>query len=170
MSDASSRPLTAAAEGFVALAGWLGELARTHIVDVARATDEGRLDATTALARSAALPLIGWVALANEVLDAATVITLPPQQLRESTADKQLGRQGWEGKKLVAEGFVNAFGERLPDSVHVSVEPETLGPDLAFTVRATGITHDCVGVYSGIAHPEGAARSKTPVPVWLVVP
>jgi len=169
MSDASLQPLTAAAKGFVDLAGWLAGLAGAHIVDVARAADEGRLDATTALARSAALPLIGWVAVANEVLDAATVITLPPQRLRERTSDKQLGRKGWEGKKLVAKDFVNAFGEPLPASVRVSVEPETLGDDLEFRLQATGITHDCVGVYSGVAHPKGA-RSKTPVPVWLVIP
>jgi hypothetical protein len=170
MSDPSLQPLRAAATGFVDLAGWLAGLTGAHIVEVATAADEGRLDATTALARSAVLPLIGWVALANEIVDAATVITLPPQQLRERTSDKQLGRREWEGKELVAKDFVNAFGERLPDSVRVTVEPETLGADLAFTVRATGITHDCVGVYSGIAHPKEAARSDNLVPVWLVIP
>jgi hypothetical protein len=170
MSDATPRPLTAAAGGFVALADWLGGLARSHVTDVARAADDGSLDATTALARSAALALIGWVALANEVLDAATVITLPPLRLRERTSDEHIGREGWEGQTLEATDFVNGFNEPLPDTVHVTVEPETLRADLVFRLRATGITHDCVGVYRGIAQPTGAASSDPSVPVWLVIP
>jgi hypothetical protein len=167
MSDPSLQPLTAAAEGFVALAGWLGELASAHVVEVARAADEGRLDGTAAVARSAALPLIGWVAVVNEVLDAAAVITLPPQRLRERTSDEHIGLKGWEGQKLVARGLVNGFGERLDPRVHVNVESETIGDDLVFRLRATGIPHECVGVYSGTVCPEGAESS---VPVWLVIP
>ena len=167
MSDPSLQPLTAAAQGFAALAGWLGELAGAHLVDVARAADEGRLDGTAALARSAALPLIGWVALVNELVDAATVITLPPQRLRERISDDHIGLRDWDGQNLVARGLVNGFGEPLDPRVHVSVEAETTGDDLVFRLRATGIPHECVGVYSGTVGPQEAESS---VPVWLVIP
>jgi hypothetical protein len=167
MSDSSLQPLTAAARGFVELAGWLGELAGAHLVDVARAVDEGRLDGTAALARSAALPLIGWVALVNEVLDAATVITLPPQRLRERTSDDHIGPQAWEGQNLVARDLVNGFGEPLDPRVHVNVEAETTEDHLVFRLRATGIPHECVGVYSGTVGPQEA---ESTVPVWLVIP
>jgi hypothetical protein len=167
MSDPSSNPLRAAAQGFTDLAAWLGELASTHLVDAASAADEGRLDMTSAIARAATLPLIGWVALVNEIVDAATVITLPPQRLRERTSDEHVGLEGWKGKSLAVSDLVNGFGDRLPKGVEVSVEPEKLGTDLAFRLRATKIPHECVGVYSGTARPKGAKRS---VPVWLVIP
>ena len=165
-SDPPLQPLTAAARGFVGLAGWLGELAGAHVVDVARAADEGRLDGTAALARSAALPLIGWVAFVNEVIDAATVITLPPQRLRERTSDRHIGLEGWEGKRLVARDLVNGFGEPLDPRVDVDVET-TVGDDLGFVLRATRIPHECVGVYSGTVGPEDDDSS---VPVWIVIP
>lgn len=167
MSDPSSSPLRAAANGFADLAAWLSELASAHVVDAASAADDGRLDVTTAMAQAATVPLIGWVALVNEIVDAATVITLPPQRLRERTSDEHLGLEGWKGKKLAVGELVNGFGERLPKAVDVSVEPEKLGADLVFRLRATAIPHDCVGVYRGTARPKGAKRS---VPVLLVIP
>jgi hypothetical protein len=167
LSDASPQPLRAATQGFVELASWFTALAGKHAVDVARAIDQDRFDATGALARAAALPLIGWAAFLNEVLDAASVITHPPQRSREATSDDFVVPVDWEGRTLHPHDLVNGFGEPLPAGVDVRVEPETVGGDLVLRLRATKIPHECVGVYRGTVRPDDEQDGLS---VWLVVP
>jgi hypothetical protein len=166
--DASPTPLRAATQGFVELAGWFTGLAGKHAVEVARKIDQDRFDATSTFARAAALPLIGWTAFLNEVIDAASVITYPPQHVREETSDDFVGLDQWTATQtLHAHDLVNGFGERLPTCVDVSVESKTVGEDLIFRLRARNIPHACVGVYRGTVRPD---EEQDGITVWLVIP
>lgn len=166
--DSAPQPLTSAARGFVELARWFTGLAGEHAVDVARRIDEDRFDATAAVARAAALPLIGWAAFLNEVLDAASVILHPPQRVRQATSDDFVGLGDWTvGSPLEVPRLVNGFGEALPGCVKVTLEPETVPEDLTFRLRATNIPHECVGVYEGKVGPAGGQNMVT---VWLAIP
>jgi hypothetical protein len=163
------QPLTAAARGFVQLGAWLGGLAGDQVVDVARRIDEDRLDVTTAVARAATLPLLGWVGFLTEVLDAASVILQPPQPVRQATSSDFVGHDDWTGgEQLRVSALTNGFLEALPDQVSVTVEPDALPAGGTFRLRAKNIPHECVGVYVGTVG-EGAP-DLDPVDVWLVIP
>jgi hypothetical protein len=164
------QPLRAATQGFAELARWYTDLVCGQAVDVARAIDEGGFDAeaaTAAMARTATFPLLGWVGLANEVLDAAAVFEHPPRPVRDLTSDVFVGLDTWTGEELKVRPLTNGFDEQLPESVTVRVEPSPLGQDRSFRLVATGVPARCFGVYQGQAAPEDASDA---VDVWLVVP
>jgi hypothetical protein len=164
------QPLTAAARGFVQLAEWFIGLAGEQAVDVAKRIDEDRFDASGAVARAAALPLIGWAAFVNEVLDAAGVILHPPQRVRQATSADFVGPGAWVlGQQLTVSPLKNGFDEPLPDCVEVALEPETVSGDRRFKLRATSIPHQCVGVYEGNVGPIGPPDQER-ISVWLVIP
>jgi hypothetical protein len=166
--DSSPTPLRAATQGFAELAGWFTALAGKHAVEVAREIDEDRFDATSALARAATLPVIGLAAFLNEVLDAASVITHPPQVSREATSDDFVGLDQWTATHtLQAHDLLNGFDEPLPGCVKLSVESRTLGEHLIFRLTATNIPHECVGVYRGTVSPVG---ERDGVAAWLMIP
>lgn len=167
-SDSSPQPLRAAARGFAELADWFTALARRHADEVAQEIDEDRFDATSTFARAAALPLIGWAAFLNEVLDAASVIKYPPQHRREATSDSFDAPDGWTAPQTLPPGeLVNGFGEPLPDCVKVRVKSKTVDERSTFTLEATNIPHECVGVYLGTVP---AGDEKPGVTAWLVIP
>jgi hypothetical protein len=168
--DLSPQPLTAAARGFVELATWFTGLAGQHAVDVAQRIDEDKFDVTGAIARAAALPLLGWAAFLNEVVDAAGVILHPPQRVRQVTSAEFVSRADWGlPKKLKVWPLRNGFGELLPDGVSVTVDPETVGEDRTFRLKATNIPHEAVGVYQGTVGPRNAPELDR-MTVWLVIP
>jgi hypothetical protein len=164
------QPLTAAARGFVQLAAWFTGLAGEQAVDIAKRIDEDKFDATAAVARAAALPLIGWAAFVNEVLDAAGVILHPPQRVRQATSADFVGPGAWVlGQQLTVSPLKNGFGEWLPGCVKVTLQPETVGGDRRFKLRATNIPHECVGVYAGNVGPVGPP-DQARITVWLAIP
>lgn len=168
--DLSPQPLTAAARGFVELATWFTGLAGQHAVDVAQRIDEDKFAVTRAVARAATLPLLGWAAFLNEVVDAAGVILHPPQRVRQATSADFVGRADWGlHKKLKVWPLKNGFGEPLPDGVSVTVDPETVGEDRTFRLKATNIPHEAIGVYQGKVGPQGALEPDR-MTVWLIIP
>lgn len=196
------RPLTAAVQGFVELATWWTSLAGGNAATVARAVDEDRLDGTTAataLARGAALPLLGWVGLVNEVFDAAAVIRDPPERRRRRESEVFVVDVAWAGRDLRATGppfgflpgegpgvpeppggppLANGRGERLVGEVKVvAVDAATVpaGPrpsaGLPIRLVAERIPPECVGVYAGTVAPVDQRNDDgAPVPVWITVP
>jgi hypothetical protein len=168
--DPSPQPLTAAARGFVELATWFTGLAGEHAVDVARSIDEDKTDVTAAVARAATLPLLGWAAFLNEVLDAAGVILHPPQKVRQATSAGFVGPADWElDQTLKAWPLRNGFDELLPDCVKVTLEPDKVRNDHKFRLKATNIPPEAVGVYQGKVGPDNVPEADG-MTVWLVIP
>jgi hypothetical protein len=168
--DQSPEPLTSAARGFVELATWFTGLAGKHAVDVAQRIDEDKFDVTAAVARAATLPLLGWAAFLNEVVDAAGVILHPPQKVRQATSADFVGPAAWGLQQpLKVWPLRNGFGELLPDGVSVTVDPETVGEDRTFRLKATNIPHEAIGVYEGKVGPDDVPE-RDGVTVWLVIP
>jgi len=168
--DSSPQPLTAAARGFVELATWFTGLVGAHSVDVAQSIDKDKLDVTGAVARAATLPLLGWAAFLNEVLDAAGVILHPPQNVRQATSGDFVGPVGWRYQQsLEVSTLTNGFGQLLPDCVKVTLEPDKVREDHTFRLKATNIPPEAVGVYQGKVGPQGALEPDK-MTVWLVIP
>jgi hypothetical protein len=167
--DSSPQPLTAAARGFVELATWFTGLAGTHAVDVAQSIDEDKLDVTGAVARAATLPLLGWAAFLNEVLDAAGVILHPPQKVRQATSGDFVGPAHWVQQPLKVWRLTNGFGQPLPDCVKVTLELDTARGDLTYRLKATNIPPEAVGVYQGKVGPDNVPEADG-MTVWLVIP
>lgn len=192
-------PLGEAAEGLVEVAEWFTGLIGRQTVEVARALDSGTFDADMAaamLARSAALPILGWGGLASELVEAVSVLTEPLQHTQtivSGTFSIPTDRGPSQPHLVVPQDpFVNGFDEKLDASVTVVPEPDVrrtrqdptpvvmgsllLAPDESrFRLRAVDVPAACGGAYTGkvavIALSEDAARSGPSfVDVWLVVP
>jgi hypothetical protein len=192
-------PLGEAAEGLVELAEWFTGLVGRQTVEVARAVDSGTFDADMAaatLARSAAIPLLGWGGLAVELTEAVSVLTEPlrhTQTIVSRTFAIPTHRGPPQPHLVVPQNpFVNGFDKKLEASVTI-VPPEAvrrarqeptpvvmgsllLSPDESqFRLQAVDVPAACGGVYTGkvavIALSEDAARSGPSfVDAWLVVP
>jgi hypothetical protein len=138
---------------------------------------------TGALARAAALPLLGWAGLVSEVVDAAAVLTGPLHRERpiesdvfhvpgfgETDASDALSTLDGE---LTAEcsTLVNGFGKELvAESVTVVPAAAPLRPGGDFTLEAEGVSAQSVGVFRGtVTVKDGAGRSAA-VNVWIVAP
>lgn len=174
------RPLTAAVQGFVELATWWTSLVGENAATVARAVDEGNLDGDTAaraLARGAALPLLGWVGLVNEVFDAAAVIDDPPQRRRRRRSELFFVDRAWAERELALGPLVNGSGEQLVGVPTIEIEEDAVPPErragdlLPIRLVVDRIPPECVGVYAGTVAPVDATESDgEPVPVWITVP
>jgi hypothetical protein len=141
-----------------------------HAVDVAQSIDEDKFDVTGAVARAATLPLLGWAAFLNEVVDAASVILHPPQKVRQATSAEFVGRADWGlHQPLKVWPLRNGFGELLPDGVKVTLEPDKVREDHTFRLKATNIPHEAVGVYQGKVGPHDVPEENG-MTVWLVIP
>jgi hypothetical protein len=167
--DQSPQPLTAATRGFVELATWFTGLVGAHSVDVAQSIDKDKFDVTGAVARAATLPLLGWAAFLNEVLDAAGVILHPPQKVRQATSGDFVGPAGWVDQSLKVWTLRNGFGEPLPDFVKVTLELDPVREVLTFRLKATNIPPEAVGVYQGKVGPRDEPEENG-MTVWLVIP
>ncbi|MGH9211549.1 MAG: hypothetical protein ACRD2C_12830 [Acidimicrobiales bacterium] len=178
--DPTASALGEAAEGVVELARWFTGLVGNQLVDVARAVDRRTFDAdaaAAALARAATLPLLGWAALANELLDAGAVLSGPLWQDRRITSST-FRAPGVGRRRLRLDGrLTNGFEVPLPEDVRL--EPEVLATDQAeFQLCVPAVPPDRVGVFDGAVTVEFLDRDPAtraiPPPVqvraWLVVP
>lgn len=189
-------PLGEATEGFVDLARWFTELVGDQATGVARRFDNGSFDldaAAAALARTAAMPLLGWASLLNEMFDAAGIVSTPLVRHRSVSSTVFQAPCLGVSRELVLDGpLINGFGDELPPPSRrpgrpgreagpaaagpVAVVPATLGPEEAeFTLEAPQVPPECVGVFGGRVavippNPKDCDASERFVDVWLVVP
>jgi hypothetical protein len=168
-------PFTVVVDGFVHLVDtWTG-MVGDHARGVAQQVDTGTFDAdaaTNAFARCTALSLFGWVALANEMLDAAAVLSNPPATQRTITSGGFETAASSETRSLQLDGpLVSGAGTLLPAS-KVSVEPSPLAPgQTTFELVAT-ITNESAGIYTGkvqVTRSDSGAVLEV-VDVYLMVP
>jgi hypothetical protein len=176
-------PLDEAAEGFVELAKWFTTLVRDHALEVAdrvETADEtdggfGVAGATGALARMAALPLLGWAGLVNEMVDVAAIFT---RRLRRKAdiASEPFTAEPTEGPRVLdlgEEPFANGFGQGLvADSIEI-VPMRLEDGEAAFRLEARGVSPECVGVYKGtvkVMKDQGPRDPLKVLDVWVVVP
>jgi hypothetical protein len=180
-------PLGEAVEGFVELAQWFTNLVGQQAVGMARAVGSRTFDADAAaagLARVAVLPLVGWAALVNEVVEAGSILGGRFYSDRPIGPDTFTAPFSEVPRALrLAASLTNGFGESLPESSGITVDPPTLGVgEREFKLQAVAVPARYVGVYSGKVEVReiraGQSGSEGPdrrppddvVDVWLVVP
>jgi hypothetical protein len=163
-------PSRLAVEGFARLATWYTQLVADHLGQVAQTVAEGRFDADAAAAavtRSAALPFLGFAALANEVVDAAALQAVGVHATRtiesETFTPEPPGTVSHDRVHLV-----NGFGDELA-GVEVVTDASGSGPG-SFRLVARAVPADRTGVFRGTVVVTDARGARHEQPVWLVVP
>jgi hypothetical protein len=163
-------PSRLAVEGFARLATWYTQLVADHLGQVAQTVADGRFDgdaAAAAVTRSAALPFLGFAALANEVVDAAALQAVGVQASRtiasETFAAEPPGTVGRTPVRLV-----NGFGDELV-GVEVVTDAPAAGPG-SFRLVARAVPAERTGVFRGTVVVTDAQGERHEQPVWLVVP
>jgi len=174
MSDPS--PLAEAVEGYVELARWwIGEVGG-DAEEVGRRIDAGTFDANAAMAAAArcgALSVLGGAALANEFLDATSIISRPPSVVRTVKSGRipapaaQAGARVQPRPLTLKQPLRCGFGDSIPVN-RVKIVPAALVQEPTFRLEAT-ITGDPAGVYTGTVW-IAAGGAETGLPVWLIVP
>jgi hypothetical protein len=182
-------------KGFADLATWYSGLVADEVTRVAQTMADGTfgLDAAAAsLTRSAALPLLGMAALANELVDAAALQTVGPERARPITSDEFVARAdeptltdrahlpGRDRLTVAAieldpdRPLTNGFGDQLGSPVVVVTLPQDAtsaadATEVTFHLVASAVPPDRIGVFRGsvtVTDAEGAQHGQ---PVWLVV-